>query len=87
MGGWGGGHYHKQSEGLGGVLCHSPSYLTTSRCSRSLRLKELSDWQDLSKVGCSIDISTREGYTCFEYDIVYPWPRQTKVIVPRIGIG
>ena len=36
-------HYHKQSEGLGGVLCHSPSYVTTSRCARSLRLKELSD--------------------------------------------
>ena len=42
-GGGGGGHYDKQSEGLGGVLCHSPSYVTTSRCSRSLRLKELSD--------------------------------------------
>ena len=41
--GGGGGHYHKQSEGLGGVLCHSSSYVTTSRCSRSLRLKELSD--------------------------------------------
>ena len=26
--------------------------------------------------------STREGYTCFEY--VYPWPRQTKLIVPRV---
>ena len=39
-------HYHKQSEGLGGVLCHSPSYVITSRCSRSLRLKELSDRQD-----------------------------------------
>ena len=38
-----GGYYHKQSEGLGGVLCHSPSYVTTSRCARSLRLKELSD--------------------------------------------
>ena len=46
MGGGGGGgrgHYHKQSEGLGGVLCHSPSYVITSRCPRSLRLKELSD--------------------------------------------
>ena len=42
-GGGGGGGYHKQSEGLGGVLCHSPSYVTTSRCARSLRLKELSD--------------------------------------------
>ena len=42
-GGRGGGHYHKQWEGLGGVLCHSPSYVTTSRCARSLRLKELSD--------------------------------------------
>ena len=42
-GGGGGGHYHKQLEGLGGVLCHSSSYVTTSRCARSLRLKELSD--------------------------------------------
>ena len=39
----GGGGYHKQSEGLGGVLCHSPSYVTTPRCARSLRLKEVSD--------------------------------------------
>ena len=31
-GGGGGGHCHKQSEGLGGVLCHRPSYVTTSRC-------------------------------------------------------
>ena len=30
-------------------------------------------------------MSTREGYTCFEY--VCPWPRQTKVIVPRSGIA
>ena len=30
-------------------------------------------------------MSTGEGYTCFEY--VYPWPRPTKVIVPRIGIA
>ena len=73
----GGGHSHKQSEGLAGVpwvykiglkwpviamaitrkpqsvflslavLCHNPSYVTSSRCARSLRLKELSDWQDL----------------------------------------
>ena len=42
-GGWGWGHYHKQSEGLGRILCHSPSYVTTSRCAQSLRLKELSD--------------------------------------------
>ena len=41
--GGGGGHYHKQSEGLGGLLCHSPSYVTTSRFARSSRLKELSD--------------------------------------------
>ena len=25
------------------------------------------------------------GNTCFEY--VYLWPRQTKVIVPKVGIG
>ena len=50
MGG-GGGNYHKQSEELGGVLCHSPSYVTTSRCTRNLRLKELSDWQDLTVRG------------------------------------
>ena len=36
--GGGGGHYHKQSEGLDRVLCHSPSHVTTSRCARSLRL-------------------------------------------------
>ena len=41
--GEGGGHYHKQLEGLGGVLCHSLSYVTTSRCALSLRLKKLSD--------------------------------------------
>ena len=41
--GGGGGGTHKQSEGLGGVLYHSPSYVTTSRCARSLLLKELSD--------------------------------------------
>ena len=33
------------------VLCHKPSYVTTSRCARSLRLKELSDWQDLTVRG------------------------------------
>ena len=33
----------EQSEGLGGVLCYSPSYVTTSRCARSLRLQEMSD--------------------------------------------
>ena len=38
--GEGGGHYHKQSEGLGGVLYHSPSYVNTSRCSRNLRLSD-----------------------------------------------
>ena len=43
VGGGGGGGYHKQSEGLGGVSCHIPSYVTTSRCARSLRLKELSE--------------------------------------------
>ena len=43
LGGGGGGHYHKQLEGLGGVFCHSSSYVTTSKCARSLRLKELSD--------------------------------------------
>ena len=42
-GGGGGEYYHKQSEGLGEVLCHSPSYVTASRCARSLRLKELSE--------------------------------------------
>ena len=42
-GGGRGGHYHKQLEGLGGVLCHSSSYVTTSKCARSLCLNELSD--------------------------------------------
>ena len=42
-GGGMGSYYHRQSEGLGGVLCHSPSYATTSRCARSLRLMELND--------------------------------------------
>ena len=28
-GGGGRGYYHKQSEGLGGVLYHSPAYVTT----------------------------------------------------------
>ena len=32
------------------VLCHKPSYVT-SRCARSLRLKELRDWQDLTVRG------------------------------------
>ena len=29
-------------------FCHNSSYVTTSRCTRSFRLKELSKWQDLT---------------------------------------
>ena len=30
---------------------HNPSYVTASRCARRFRLKELSDWQDLTARG------------------------------------
>ena len=33
------------------VFCHNPSYVTASRCARRFRLKELSDWQDLTVRG------------------------------------
>ena len=38
----------------------------------------------LSEAGCSID--KHQGRIYF-LDYVYPWPRQTKLIVPRIGIA
>ena len=65
------------------VFCFDASYVTGSRCARRFRLNELSDWQDLTARCRLFQRSTREGYTCFEY--VYPWPRQTNLIVPRLG--
>ena len=71
------------------VLCYNPSYVTASRCARSFRLKELSDWQDLTVRGRFVpQKSTRERYTLFFFfEYVCPWPRQTKLTVPRVGMA
>ena len=81
---WNGNH-SKSSLSLSlAVLCDYPSYITASRCARTFRLKELNDRQDLTVRGSLFNRKAPEK-EILVLNMVYPWPRQTKLIAPRVG--
>ena len=71
------------------VFCHNPLNVTASRRTWSFCLKELSEWQDLTVTGRLFHRKASEKaiLVFIQIEYIYPWLRQTKVILPGTGLA